>query len=382
MKEKDLKVIQREAETLYSTYGSCPNHSEVVFEELEPRQFSFNSPFGACDECLGLGEKKSIDEDLVIPDKNLSIMDGAIAVYGKIDLTWRAKQLTAVGKAFGFDIFMPIKDYTKEQLKVLLYGTTKGIKANWHTGAAMKQLEDGFEGVIPQTERLYAQTDSDWRRREMEKFMTSRICPKCLGKRLKDNMLAVKIDEKSIIDVTDMSIGEAKEFFDNLKDKLNDKEKFIAKQVLKELNDRLTFLNDVGLSYLNLSRSAGTLSGGEAQRIRLATQIGANLMGVLYVLDEPSIGLHQRDNEKLIKTLHKLRDLGNTLIVVEHDEDTIAESDYVVDIGPGAGIKGGHISAIGTPKEIEKNDKSITGQYLSGKKKIEVPKKRREVFLD
>ncbi len=381
--EKELKKIQREAETLYSTYGACPNHQDIVFVELEPRQFSFNSPFGACPTCLGLGETKTISEELIIPDKSKSIINGAIAVYGKIDLTWRTKQISAVGKIYGFDVFMSLNEYSKEQLSILLYGNNnEPIITKWHSGADMKQLENGWEGIIPQTQRLYQQTDSDGRKLFIEKFMISQKCITCDGKRLKENMLSVKIAGKSIIDITDLSIEKAKEFFLNLNSKLNDKEKFIAKQVLKEINDRLNFLYSVGLSYLNLSRSAGTLSGGEAQRIRLATQIGSNLMGVLYVLDEPSIGLHQRDNKKLIDTLHKLRDIGNTLIVVEHDEDTITAADYVIDIGPGAGVNGGHIVATGTPKDIANNKKSLTGEYLSGKKKIEMPKVRRYVNVE
>ncbi|MCA9460292.1 MAG: excinuclease ABC subunit UvrA, partial [Nanoarchaeota archaeon] len=321
IKEKDLKVIQREAETLYSSYGACPIHPEIVFEELEPRQFSFNSPFGACPTCLGLGERMDISEELIIPDNSLSIINGALAIYGRLDLKWRGQQISAVGKKYGFDVFMPISEFTKKQLDVLLYGTDEVISGKWSNGASMN-MENGWEGIIPQTMRLYRQTDSDARKLQMEKFMRSSPCNTCNGKRLKDTMLSVKINNKSIIDITDLSIEKALEFFENLNSKLNDKEKYIAKQVLKEINDRLLFLNNVGLSYLNLSRSAGTLSGGEAQRIRLATQIGANLMGVLYVLDEPSIGLHQRDNEKLINTLHRLRDLGNTLLVVEHDEET------------------------------------------------------------
>ena len=258
-----------------------------------------------------------------------------------------------------------------------MFGSTEPITAKWSNGASMN-MENGWEGIIPQTQRLYKQTESDYRKADIEKYMISKHCPICNGKRLKDTVLAIKILDKSIIEVTDMSISKAGDFFKTLDTKLTDKQKFIAKQVLKEINDRLGFLNNVGLGYLTLSRSAGTLSGGEAQRIRLATQIGSNLMGVLYILDEPSIGLHQRDNEKLISTLHRLRDVGNTLIVVEHDEDTIRESDYVIDMGPGAGVHGGHVCAKGTPKEIEKNKNSITGDYLSGRKKIEVPKKRRE----
>ena len=377
IKEKELKEIQREAETIFSTFGACPNHPEVVFEQLEPRMFSFNSPFGACPSCLGIGEKMEISPSLIIPNKNLSIMDGALAIYGRMELKWRGQQISAVGRRFGFDMFTPLANFTEKQLKVLLYGTDEPIKAYWHTGAKMN-FENGWEGVIPQTMRLYKQTDSDYRKREIEKYMVSTPCSVCSGRRLKDTVLAVKISNKSIVDVTDMSIKDCLDFFNKIEKKLSDKDLFIAKQVLKEICDRLGFLNNVGLNYLNLSRSAGTLSGGEAQRIRLATQIGSNLMGVLYILDEPSIGLHQRDNAKLISTLHTLRDVGNTLIVVEHDEDTIRSSDYVIDIGPGAGVEGGHIVAQGTPEEIVENEKSLTGKYLSGVCKIEVPTLRRE----
>lgn len=375
--EKDLKEIQRETETIYSTFGACPNHSDVVFEPLEPRMFSFNSPFGACSGCLGIGNKMEIDPDLLIPDKTKSIMDGAISIYGSMDLKFRSQQITAVGRIFGFDVFTPIRDFTEKQLKVLLYGTDQPIKAFWSNGAKMN-FETGWEGIIPQTMRLFNNADSDARKSRLERLMTSIHCNVCNGKRLKDVVLAVKIEGISIIDTTDMSIKNALEFFDTLEEKLTDKDKFIAKQVLKEIRERLRFLYNVGLSYLNLSRTAGSLSGGEAQRIRLATQIGSNLMGVLYILDEPSIGLHQRDNAKLISTLHRLRDVGNTLIVVEHDEDTIREADYVVDIGPGAGVHGGHIVAQGTPKEIEKNKNSLTGRYLSGELKIEVTNDRRK----
>ncbi|MFT4326820.1 MAG: excinuclease ABC subunit UvrA, partial [Candidatus Woesearchaeota archaeon] len=291
----------------------------------------------------------------------------------------RLQYVTAVAKGHGFDIFTPIEKLSKKDIDVLLYGSSKKINFNMSMkGGEANWSHNGFwEGLIPQSERLYKQTESDYRRKELEKFMVTKTCPVCEGKRLSKKALAVTIKEKSIIDVTDMSIEDALEFFKHLK--LTEKELFIAKQVLKEINDRLTFLNEVGLGYLTLSRSAGTLSGGEAQRIRLATQIGSNLMGVLYILDEPSIGLHQKDNQKLIDTMHKLRDLGNTLIVVEHDEDTIRRSDFVVDIGPGAGIHGGHIVATGNPKEIEKNPKSITGRYLAQKETIPIPKTRRKL---
>ena len=374
----EKKELERfEDETMYSTFGACPNHPEIVFESLEPRMFSFNSPFGACQTCHGLGEITEISPDKVIPNKNLSIMDGALAVYGSMDLSWRAQQLATVGKKHGFDVFTPIKDFTEQQLHVLLYGDREPLNGHWSNGANM-WMREGWEGVIPQTARLYRQTESEWRKEDIEKFMTSRPCNACNGKKLQPVVLAVKILDKSIIDVTDLSIEEAVDFFHNLPAQLGEKELSIAKQVLKEINERLGFLKNVGLGYLSLSRAARTLSGGEAQRIRLATQIGSNLMGVLYILDEPSIGLHQRDNAKLISTLHRLRDLGNTLIVVEHDEETIRKADYIIDMGPGAGVHGGHIVAEGTPEEIMANKRSLTGKYLSGELKIEVPEARRK----
>ena len=378
IKEKELKQIQREAETVYSTFGACPNHPEVVFEELEPRMFSFNSPFGACSNCLGLGQKMTLSEELMLPDKSLSIMDGAVALYGRLDLKFRGQQIAAVGKKHGFDVFTAIKDIKPKALKVLIHGDSTPIKAVWSNGANM-DLSEGWEGLIGQTLRLYKQSESDSRKRFYEKFMEVTHCNLCDGKRLKDVVLGVKIAKQSIIDVTELSIEDSLKFFQTVESKLTDKEKFIANQILKEIVDRLTFLNNVGLGYLSMDRSSGTLSGGEAQRIRLATQIGSNLMGVLYILDEPSIGLHQRDNSKLIETLHKLRDVGNTLIVVEHDEDTMKAADYLIDIGPGAGVHGGNIVAAGTPAQVMKNKNSLTGQYLSGKIRIERPTKVREL---
>jgi excinuclease ABC subunit A len=369
--EKKKELESFEGATMYSTFGACPNHPEVMFESLEPRMFSFNSPWGACPTCHGLGEITEVTPDKVIPDPNLSIMDGALAVYGKMDLSWRAQQLATVGKKHGFE------DFTEKQLHVLLYGDQEPISGNWSNGANM-WMREGWEGVIPQTMRLYRQTESDWRKEDIEKFMTARPCNTCHGKRLQPMVLAVQIQDKSIIDVTDLSIEKAGEFFQNLHEKLNEKEMTIAKQVLKEINARLGFLINVGLGYLSLSRAAKTLSGGEAQRIRLATQIGSNLMGVLYILDEPSIGLHQRDNTKLISTLHRLRDLGNTLIVVEHDEETMRSADYLVDMGPGAGVHGGFVVAEGPPEEVMQNKRSLTGKYLSGELKIEVPMERRK----
>jgi excinuclease ABC subunit A len=376
LKKSDGLVIildDKDEEHMYSSKLSCPL-CDVSFEELQPRMFSFNSPFGACEECNGLGEKSEFDPDLIIPDKSKSILDGAIKIYGKLDLTWRSKQLGFVGRTHGFSLVVPVESFSKKQYGILMYGDKTPIKANWDSGANMN-FADGWEGLIPQSVRLFAQTESEWRKENFTKFMRSHICPKCHGARLKEKVLAVKIHEKSIIDITSLSVVRALDFFNNLK--LTKKENEIAKLILKEIIDRLNFLNNVGLSYLSLDRQAGTLSGGEAQRIRLATQIGSNLMGVLYILDEPSIGLHQKDNEKLIGTLHKLRDVGNTLIVVEHDEDTIRKADWVVDMGPGAGIHGGEIIAQGTPQEIEKNPLSLTGQYLSGKLTIPIPKKRR-----
>jgi excinuclease ABC subunit A len=374
--KKELESF--EGATMYSTYGACPNHPEVMFEALEPRMFSFNSPWGACPTCHGLGEITEVTADKVIPNPDLSIMDGALAVYkGTMDLSWRVQQLATVGKKYGFDVFTPIKDFTEQQRQVLLYGDKEPISGNWSNGANM-WMREGWEGVIPQTMRLYRQTESEWRKEDIEKFMTARPCNTCSGKKLQPVVLAVQIQGKSIIDATDLSIEEAVDFFMDLPGKLNENETFIAKQVLKEINARLGFLKNVGLGYLSLSRAAKTLSGGEAQRIRLATQIGSNLMGVLYVLDEPSIGLHQRDNAKLIATLARLRDLGNTLIVVEHDEDTMRHADYIVDMGPGAGVHGGHIVAEGTPQEVMANARSITGKYLSGEAKIEIPTERRQ----
>lgn len=375
--KKRREVERFEDEIMYSTFGACPNHPEIVFESLEPRMFSFNSPYGACPQCHGLGNTLEISEELVIPNRNKSIIEGALAVYGKMDLSWRVQQLAAVGKKYGFDVFTPINKFTEKQLDVLLYGTKDPINGSWSNGASM-WMKNGWEGILPQTMRLYHQTESEGRKEKIMRFMKSSPCTACEGKRLRPVVLGVRILDKNISDVTEFSIEQAVEFFAKLPSKLNEKELVIAKQVLKEINERLGFLKNVGLGYLTLARAARTLSGGEAQRIRLATQIGSNLMGVLYILDEPSIGLHHRDNKKLISTLHKLRDLGNTLIVVEHDEDTILNADYVVDMGPGAGVHGGQIVCHGPVHDIMKSRKSLTGKYLSGKLKIQVPKQRRK----
>jgi len=367
-------------ERLYSSKMACPVCG-MAFEELQPRMFSFNSPFGACETCNGLGIKMEFDPERIIPDRENCIADGAVALYRNAIDGWRGQVLGAVAKHFGFDVFTPIKDLTADQYNALMYGSDDRIKfdMSMKNGDAYWGMNRSWEGLIPQSVRLYQQTESEYRREELEKFMKVLPCPKCRGRRLKEKVLAVRVAEKSIVDVTNMSISDSIEFFENLE--LSDKEQEIARQILKEILSRLGFLEHVGLGYLTLSRNAGTLSGGEAQRIRLATQIGSNLMGVLYVLDEPSIGLHQRDNARLIQTLKKLKDLGNTLIVVEHDEDTIRSADHVLDIGPGAGIHGGWVVSEGTPEEIEADPNSLTGQYLSGKNQIEIPAKRRKSDL-
>ncbi len=364
-------------EHIYSSIMACPSCG-TVFEELQPRMFSFNSPFGACESCHGLGIKMEFDPDLIIPNKELSIADGAIALYKTIRDSWRNNYLGAVAKHYGFDIFTPIQNLNERQYRAIMYGSTDSIRFNlvMKNGDAHYSHIGTWEGLIPQSERLYKQTESEYRRQDMERFMRISPCPVCNGKRLKSKILSVKIAHKSIIDIADMSIKQSLEFFETVK--LTKKQEEIAHLILKEIKARLKFLDNVGLNYLTLSRNSGTLSGGEAQRIRLATQIGSNLVGVLYILDEPSVGLHQRDNKKLIQTLQRLRDLGNTLIVVEHDEETIRHADYVIDMGPGAGIHGGRIIAQGTPKEIERNPRSLTGQYLSGKLAIEIPDSRRQ----
>jgi len=372
-----IVLTKKEQETLFSSKMACPICG-MSFEELQPRMFSFNSPFGACETCHGLGINMEFDPDLIIPDKDVSIADGAIKLYKGIHDRWRIKYLGAVAHHFGFDIFTLISHLNKRQYQALMYGSNEYIKFNlsMNKGHSNWSGQKKWEGLIPQSERLYQQTESEYRRRELEKFMRVTPCPACNGKRLKSKILSVKIAGKSIADITDMSIEDAINFFKTLE--LSEKQQEIAWQILKEINARLSFLDRVGLNYLTLSRNAGTLSGGEAQRIRLATQIGANLMGVIYILDEPSIGLHQRDNKKLIETLHHLRDLGNTLIVVEHDEETIRNADHIIDMGPGAGVHGGYIVAQGTPEEITQHPTSLTGKYLSRELYIPVPEKRRK----
>jgi excinuclease ABC subunit A len=377
-----IVVDKKENEKIYSSKMACPVCG-IVFEELQPRMFSFNSPFGACEKCHGLGIKMDFDPELIIPNLDLSMADGAIKLYRNALDGWRIHFLGALAKHYSFSIFTPIKNLSEEQYDALMYGSHEKIRFNMvaRNGDAQWTGHSRWEGLIPQSERLYKQTESEYRRRELEKFMRITPCPECSGKRLKKKVLSVKIADKSIIDVTDMSIKQCIIYFKTLI--LSKKQEEIAWQILKEIKQRLDFLDKVGLNYLTLSRSAGTLSGGEAQRIRLATQIGSNLMGVVYILDEPSIGLHQKDNKKLINTLHRLRDLGNTLIVVEHDEETIRHADHVVDMGPGAGLHGGKIVAQGAPEEIEKHPSSLTGKYLTGALEIDLPESRRksEKFL-
>jgi excinuclease ABC subunit A len=373
------KVVALNADTgetwTYSLMYACANHPEVAIPELEPRTFSFNSPHGACPVCTGLGSRMEVDPELVVPNGRLTIAEGAIRPYNRVNVdNWYMKKLQAVADKYGFNVHEPTSEISAENMKRILYGTgTDTYRISLGGGRAFNAT---YEGVIPNLERRHKETDSDFIRRDIERFMQQKPCYACNGRRLKPEVLAITIGDMSIMDICELSIDEAVEFVGSLK--LSDKDMQIARLVLKEIFARLTFLQDVGLNYLTLLRSATTLSGGEAQRIRLATQIGSGLMGVLYVLDEPSIGLHQRDNERLIRTLKHLRDLGNSVIVVEHDEDTIRTADFLLDIGPGAGIHGGHVVASGTPAEVEKNPKSVTGQYLTGTKQIAVPKTRRK----
>ena len=363
-------------EIVFSEQFACP-HCEFSLPELEPRLFSFNAPYGACPECKGLGIKLQIDPDLVITDKNISINEGAIKTLSDDQENMDYKKLQCVCNHYKIDMDKPFSKLTKKQKDMILYGSDEIIHFNYSTKSGNIMNSNSFyEGIINNLQRRYMETSSTWIREWLENYMIEYECDTCKGARLNDDVLQVKVGGKNIYQVTKMSIKELVNFFSKLK--LSKEKQEIAKLILKEIEDRLNFLKNVGLEYLTLSRSAGTLSGGEAQRIRLATQIGSHLTGVLYVLDEPSIGLHQRDNEKLIKSMLEMRDLGNTLIVVEHDEDTMRACDYLVDIGPGAGDQGGQIVACGTPEEVMKNEKSITGQYLSGKKRIEIPKTRRK----
>ena len=373
--------IKREdgtTEILFSCNYACPDCG-FSFPELTPRMFSFNNPFGACPDCLGIGYLMKIDEDLIIPDKDKTLYDG-VKAFGASTMkkgeTMAKMYFEAIGKHYGVDIKKPIKKLPREFLEKILYGTDEPIDFEFQSAYGTRKFSSPFEGVIPTLERRHSETKSQGMRDFYEMYMSNLDCPTCKGSRLKKEILSIKIGDKNINELTNMPINKIQEYLRNLE--LSEKDKMISELILKEIDKRLQFLIDVGLEYLTLSRSSGTLSGGESQRIRLATQIGSGLTGVLYILDEPSIGLHQRDNDKLLATLKKLRDLGNTLIVVEHDEDTMYAADEIIDIGPGAGVHGGNVMAQGTAEEIKKVENSITGQYLSGRRKIEVPKTRRK----
>ena len=360
---------------IFSQRYACELHPDEHIPELEPRLFSFNAPQGACETCSGLGTRMEIDPELVL-SPNLTISEGAIRPYNRVmEKGYRIKLFEEVAKRHGFSTKVPTKKLSKEAIEIILYGTKTDEKYPIEMSGRVYNLN--FEGVIPNLERRHRDTDSEFQRKDIERFMRVRKCQTCGGKRLKPVVLAVTVAGLNIVEICDLAIDEAVELFKNLE--LNEQQKFISTQILKEISSRLGFMNNVGLNYLELSRAANTLSGGEAQRIRLATQIGSGLQGVLYVLDEPSIGLHQRDNDKLIATLKNLRDLNNTVLVVEHDEDTIRAADWLVDVGPGAGVNGGMIVASGTPEEVSKNPKSLTGQFLSGEDKIQTPKKRRKI---
>lgn len=365
-----------EYEKKYSEHFACVECG-INFEELSPRMFSFNAPQGACPECNGIGSKMEINPDLIVPNKDLTLNEGAIVPWSKSNKkeNYYHQMLQAVAQFYGFSMDVPFNKLTKEQQDIILYGCDEKIPFTFNRRNRSYQVNRKFEGVIPRMERLYLETKSNYNRKYISKFMSDHKCHVCGGKRLRPEALAVTVGEKSIADVVEMSIKDSYQFFLDLE--LNERENFIAKEVLKEIRERLKFLVDVGLDYLSMERSSGTLSGGEAQRIRLATQIGSGLVGVLYILDEPSIGLHQRDNVKLIETLKRLKNLGNTLIVVEHDEETILSADYVVDIGPGAGEHGGKVIAQGTPTDIMNSEDSITGKYLSRQEIIEIPAARR-----
>ncbi len=368
-------IVKDDEEILMSEAYACP-YCNYSIGELEPRMFSFNSPFGACPECKGLGEKLKISEDLIMPDKSKSLLDGGITALN-LDNNQYYQTISQVCKYYNIDITKPLKDLTKEQLNIILYGSNDIIDFDYVSkNGNTRHTTNTFEGVITNLERRYLETNSGWIREWLENFMVETDCPVCHGTRLQDSVLSVYINKENIHTLTCKSIGDLYEFFTNLK--LSKEKQSISELILKEITNRLEFLKNVGLSYLTLNRSAGTLSGGEAQRIRLATQIGSKLSGVLYVLDEPSIGLHQKDNEKLINSLKEMRDLGNTLIVVEHDTDTMLAADYLVDVGPHAGEFGGEIIAAGTPEEVMANPNSLTGRYLSKKECIEVPKTRRK----
>lgn len=366
-----------EGELLFSQNHACPQCGFSI-DKLEPRMFSFNSPFGACTDCDGLGSKLEVDPELVIPDRSLTLEEGAILPWVPVSSQYYPQLLKTVCKKFDIPMDIPVQDIPKVQMDKILYGSNgETIKFRYQNDfGQIRESNIRFEGVLRNVERRYKETSSDYIRDQMEKYMAQQPCPRCKGHRLKEESLAVKVEGKHISEVTELSVIEASEFFSDLH--LTEKEMQIARLILREIDERIGFLINVGLDYLTLSRAAGTLSGGEAQRIRLATQIGSRLTGVLYILDEPSIGLHQRDNDRLISTLKSMRDIGNTLIVVEHDEDTMLAADHLIDIGPGAGVHGGEVVASGTPDEVTQNPHSLTGQYLSGKKFIPLPLERRK----
>ena len=365
----------KQTDVSFSLRYACIDHPSVHIPELEPRNFSFNSPHGACSVCTGLGSRLEVDPELVIPNGRLTIAEGAIRPYNRVSAdAWYMKKLQAVAGRHGFSLQVPTAELSQKHLDIILYGT--GEEAYEVKLGSGRYFDTTYEGVIPNLERRHKETDSDFMRRDIERFMRERPCHSCQGRRLRPEVLAVTVGDASIMDICELSIDDAASFIEKLH--LTEREQHIASQIRKEIQARLTFMQDVGLNYLSLSRSAATLSGGEAQRIRLATQIGSGLQGVLYVLDEPSIGLHQRDNERLITTLKHLRDLGNSVIVVEHDEETIRTADHVLDIGPGAGVHGGKVVASGTPKQVASHKSSITGRYLRGDRSIAVPKSRRK----
>ncbi|MDH5066972.1 excinuclease ABC subunit UvrA [Clostridium perfringens] len=373
-----LVNIIGEEDRLYSEHFACADCG-ISIDELAPRMFSFNSPFGKCERCDGLGTLMEIDEDLVVPNKDLSIRGGAISTWGDSRMkeeSWTYCVLKALMEKYNFDLDTPYKDLPKKVQEVLMYGQPEKLKVTYTKENVTAVYNHSFEGEINNLRRRYMETNSDTMKAEIEKYMSDNPCPKCKGARLKPEALAVTVGGKNIFEFTSMAIREELDFINSIN--FSEKDKIISSQIIKEIQSRLSFLINVGLDYLDLARKAGTLSGGEAQRIRLATQIGSQLMGVLYILDEPSIGLHQRDNDRLISTLKQLRDVGNTLIVVEHDEDTMREADYIVDIGPGAGEHGGEIVASGTLDEIMGNENSLTGKYLTGAKKVELPEERRK----